>query len=1759
MNGSQIPPACYDSILPSQKIENNRAPSDGPPSDHPETSSNNPTRQIWIHHTAVDSLLKHLRQRGIINDQWEIREPYASESIDNLKCDEVEETGFFEKFDRFIQCCYEVATMSNARVNSFTIIGSYVPRLIGWNNLLNILKLILKNDSNFFVDEDHSPYPYQDIDFRIEAFLSDFVPNFTEKFLPKFPISPDEHENPRYLIDQSTNLPCLDVERIRWDIAELTYCRIAVAEQARTEHQKFKCNLLPRIQSGKKIEILGSVQGLFDLWCKIGHWRKEVNNKWDWCAYVLMVTRGVRFPDKQAETLLTSIVIKTFVDEIEMLPNFLVEFKKAKILPEDTKCLYLLNASGILEVDAITFVHILEIAKPDNPLLANLINSLRASPLSVKTVQAVLQIIGLRALLNPDKSRSLPYGVELISHNGEPYFRFLIAGNYLLVPLNLSEALKQISKSAEYSQRMIDLIKLFGGLRDISYSEKSPLFINRQELSSYLEISLTETISNIALNNPLLQRVSYILFTAKMFLNPTAESLLHALEQTFNGRLQEFLTVEQLRELLENHLQVLPKIERGYLKKGIGVYFDQKDKRGFALALLPMSNESIFLIAFDILKGNHNIPFDLVDLFLSHHKIGRVIAILEHFYHTQEGTNENWQRWLNQCIQKLASKGITSANFMLFQVRTIALTQLWIQVIDRLQPPPLFIEDIETLRRLLQEFNLHELDEKVTTLYERLKENERKKQFEKSLEVVTNDPSLENFNHLLSFLNHFEDKILNFIPTFLEKLYSENKNLFRDILGLEFIISLYMNGGLEIVISHCIQIHFKIYPKDTAFLINFLNDHPLANPYHLLQLLTVAKSLENKEKVIQIHNFIRTKLSLFENNDYYFQEVVMTLLIFDIKTGCDLNLETCTNIRNMTLTLLEKDLYGSENFLYPLYEHLIGRLCIEEQNTLLCETIFWLKGLLEKHPNLSNSKSELEKANLSLHLYILKHFRAEFENELLNFNETIEQGKWPKKEYKTFNEILINSVRNYGMNTPQWLLNIIQQLINYSPVNKRYMATVNSLAEKCPTPFIEKLLVDSLKKWRTLFLASKSEIPLSMIKAIINNFPKICSCKEIENLGSILTDPDFIALLPPSQAKKLLSDYFSKFFILLFNPDSLALPTFEYIWNQLKIKYKSHIRNDQSNHGKLNLPLFELMQKNYFAQTYSLCNSSGTITTEILIKLIPSLLSPILNINYCKMTTDIHQTLLNEVEECLVDTNCPEFKSHVIVGKTNPKTHEFIFVTFAQTLLSILLNESAYIIARNALIAYCLWNLLRSPFGEKITLSPAIIELIDHFLFSERRFLEVDYDQIIQNNLLSFEKDRFKELYTHESLLRELGNRKKFYLILFGQEYNGVPRIICRFDQNTLSEFGNYIISQANDYHCGFNELIIARTFHVLFDILPDECAELCINYAIKFHENLQKRYSELYFWPYLEQIQQLILNKQQQNLPKNKHNETANYFIKTVSPYILENTVIEQEIRPELRGFAPYGIYINHLKIINNFYERYRAEQKNPAAKHQNSISRSLNDIEIKVQNRLIDLLRLDAIFIQKYVRDPMHSPSEKLDCLLSFFEIFTQKIPAYPFLQNKKFGSLMADISHMYFKAFLYMITKLKDDPPTPDFVPDNVNRAFNALLIWSNSYNEKCDSIIFFSGLASFITYIDDYFKFASKPTTLLNIDIFVQSLLTLFLRNSIPWVNKDSSKIALITIDCFLVFLENNYPTLFKQSTNLIDTIPEDFRMKLLVLK
>ena len=285
------------------------------------------------------------------------------------------------------------------------MLGSYVPELIGQEVLKSLLELQFPEVKELLACGRPPFSGYHDIDIRIEASSENAVKNFTAHLEQIF-AHPLTDAKVYFQLDLIGAAPSLDVEKIKFGLIDLVYCRTAGQEQERTEQQSLRVDLHPYLLAGDSFRLLGSLQAILDLWCGIGHWVKQDNNKWDLCAYILMITRGIRFPDEKTEGMLKQIFLDEVGDHPGDLIDTLMDFNKVTDLTADAKALYALNAAMILQLKSEQLQELLPRLKPSSPLLKGLIDLLLEGHLDYAAASSMLQVLSLRLLTMPSEKEA---------------------------------------------------------------------------------------------------------------------------------------------------------------------------------------------------------------------------------------------------------------------------------------------------------------------------------------------------------------------------------------------------------------------------------------------------------------------------------------------------------------------------------------------------------------------------------------------------------------------------------------------------------------------------------------------------------------------------------------------------------------------------------------------------------------------------------------------------------------------------------------------------------------------------------------------------------------------------------------------------------------------------------------------------------------------------------------------------------------------------------------------------------------------------------------------------------------------------------------------------------------------------------------------------------------------------------------------------------------------------------------------------------
>lgn len=673
---------------------------------------------------------------------------------------------------------------------------------------------------------------------------------------------------------------------------DFTYRRKAPAETVRITQQNLRADLLPTIQQDKEIVVSGTLQDVLDTYLQIGRWVKFNNNNiYDWCAYIYMLTSRKRFPNDQAEQMLTA----TFLNENTeyfLLMQTLWDFKKVKHLSSDYKAIYILNACEILRPNLQNQKKLICQLSHLSPLCRTLINPMSRYELSYNTVAAVMQFISFEAIHLPLGSySSLPFVVDIIQHKGNPHVRFTYRGATWFTSFNLEEAWKEIIKAAEGENCEVleAIFSFFCGTNNLEFAHRPPFTVNGKK-SVYPGLHLEGIIEYLASPIPFLRRIAIHQFFSYILSNPEMKSLDHLfilLSHLKQNTFSDFCSEKLLKALFMNYLELFHEDTRLFYIQCIENYLKQKKWNALGRGLLFMPHEKMMQLGIDAISDDLQNAFAAIDHQISKRKIKNSILILEKMANLKIGEEQDWNKFLNKLLKILINTKSTVDTFHIKINAAKRLQPLLFFALDRFSPDLSFFENWNQVISLFTEIELMESADKIAE-YRKNRETLTRKEFLQSkIEKFIQNPTFDKACNLLNENEEFSDFLASTFIAFFHRSNERTTELHLRLL-FEPKIQRLLSKEFENTVQQVLKPIKVVTQKTLNQLLNILLRAPSTSCNKFIKVKTVEcliplifEALHNSEPNPLFFESWDGIIELFQK--VHFNEAAAQLLEFKLK------------------------------------------------------------------------------------------------------------------------------------------------------------------------------------------------------------------------------------------------------------------------------------------------------------------------------------------------------------------------------------------------------------------------------------------------------------------------------------------------------------------------------------------------------------------------------------------------------------------------------------------------------------------------------------------------------------------------------------------------------------------------------------------------------------------------------------------------------------------------------------------------------------
>lgn len=545
---------------------------------------------------------------------------------------------------------------------------------------------------------------------------------------------------------------------------DFTLRRKSPPDVVRITQQKIHADLLPAIRENKSIVLTATDENLLHTYCGIGSWTKlENNNQYDWCAYILMLTRGIRFPNDKAEKMLTQICLDNIDNNFFLIQNLLMTFNKVNKLSDNFKAIYILNALEILrpslQNQKILIMGLLKLS----PLLHKLISPISRKNLSYNTLSALIQFISYRAMhLPPELYERLPFEVDVIQHKGTPHLRFTIDGISWITNFDLNEAWGEIvNASLNFKSDVLqEIYDTFCGKNIFEFTANLPFASKENNNSIYPGLNFDLITQHLSSHIPLLRNIAFHQIFTYILSFPGERNLDHLyilLSNLKQNSLQDICSDEFLFTLLLTYQEKFQGDSALRYTKSIENYFKCSNKiwKRLGEELIFIPHEKIMILGIDTVSNNIDNAFEAVHYQIDNRKIKNSLLILQHIAKLRLGSENAWKISLNKILTVLINTKSTANTFQMKQNATKLLDPLLNFALDYFNPDLSFLKNWDKVITLFKEMGLVESAEKLAEFHKN-KERLNKEEFlQRKIESFTQNPTFDAGCNLLKISEEF--------------------------------------------------------------------------------------------------------------------------------------------------------------------------------------------------------------------------------------------------------------------------------------------------------------------------------------------------------------------------------------------------------------------------------------------------------------------------------------------------------------------------------------------------------------------------------------------------------------------------------------------------------------------------------------------------------------------------------------------------------------------------------------------------------------------------------------------------------------------------------------------------------------------------------------------------------------------------------------------------------------------------------------------
>lgn len=837
-----------------------------------------------------------------------------------------------------------IALKYKFRIVSCHIIGSVVPTLIGLEKMQEAFsnKFHQSMESN---DEAHN-FPFNDIDIRIEtegceclfgSFLEEIFVG--EEGINELPKALQERFR-RFIffkhipiLSEDCKETILDIERLVLDTegstVDLTRVIKDKTENERISTERLKLNLLP-ILEGNDPELEGDQTSLYHLWTNTFSWVKTKNEIENWFYFLYLETKGKTAPNDDKEQELRTLYIQSCQGKLNSLKAHLKHFNKFESTSPSFRMAALINACTRLEINSEIQFQIFKRKEALAGTLGAIIHALSVDKIPFRVVTAVLQFVGLRHLMVAKTNL-----VKLKKHIHVPYLQFAVEDAYILIPVDLKEALFQINlyiKKGGNLEHLNQFRIALGDVTPIFFDEISNLTKHVNLLERFVQADKGPLQEAIKSPHLLLREIAVIQLFTELALSPNKQTLLFLLRNWEDIPYREVFNEETLKVILKNsRIKDVPSNDSKQVSLMIKNFFDSQMRNwGFDVVtpLLNVQDSELFdyfLEVLDRILPYSKISWKQVDNLLSNGRVIKAIQVMHVMHKHNIGTINEWNERILHAVELL---GKTNFQNRLNQ-RVIDTLNLFDTLLKWTLEKSRNIPSLELLESIV---HLEKFCPFITTLIKKAKFDDDRVKMLKRMNDINQESSIEELLSILEYAKVYPDDTRSFFKSVLLKFIKDNTKkidysqylkllqheafeyLFKSkedsalpITFVEFLLRKSMHHSDWISVENILELHFHI---NLDLFENILNNciseiidyenSPISN-----QAIAVMEQL-SKENFVQYKDHSRT--NKIQNTAYF----VATLYA---------NEKSIENIKHSLRLIIEPfhQRNISKNFLFLIY------------------------------------------------------------------------------------------------------------------------------------------------------------------------------------------------------------------------------------------------------------------------------------------------------------------------------------------------------------------------------------------------------------------------------------------------------------------------------------------------------------------------------------------------------------------------------------------------------------------------------------------------------------------------------------------------------------------------------------------------------------------------------------------------------------------------------------------------------------------------